>query len=98
MATSLHVEISTTKSRGGKSRRRTKIKKSLKTLPLNGSGNGDLSNEEIDEETEDNSASHGEFETQIFYSHFLMKQKNFVGKTVFVYDKKCQTYHQFNSP
>ena len=60
LATSLHVEISTTKSRGGKSRRRTKIKKSLKTLPLNGSGNGDLSNEEIDEETEDNSASHGE--------------------------------------
>ena len=56
LSTALQFEISTTKTR--KSRRRAKSKKINKSLPMCNSGiNGNNSNGEIDEETEDNSAS-----------------------------------------
>ena len=53
------MEISATKSRGGKSRR--KIKKNNKSVPMsNGIRNGNISNDDVDEETDqDNSASIG---------------------------------------
>jgi len=59
LAEALHVEISATKSRGGKSRR--KIKKNNKSVPMsNGIRNGNISNDDVDEETDqDNSASIG---------------------------------------
>jgi len=58
LAEALHVEISATKSKSGKSRR--KIKKNNKSVPMsNGIRNGNISNDDVDDETEDNSASLG---------------------------------------